>query len=163
MARQTFYVNARAIIERETSAGTEVLLQVRDKPGQPRRLEFPGGQLDPFEGILTGLAREVREETGLTLTRVLDETNRREWTSEAATVETLTPFFVYQTLRGPVDSVGFFFRCQASGELTRNGDEASGHKWWGVRTLKAAFDTEPERFDWLTQAAFGHYLTHNPA
>ena len=70
-----FYVNARAIIERQTEQGTEVLLQRREKPGQPRRLEFPGGQLDPFEGILEALRREVREETGLTVTALLDPAN----------------------------------------------------------------------------------------
>lgn len=158
MAKQTFYINARAIIERETETGTEVLLQMRDKPGQPRRLEFPGGQLEQYEGILDALAREVREETGLALVRVLDETRRHEWLSEAATVETLTPFFVYQTLRGPIDSVGFFFRCEASGELTGNGDEASGHEWWALGTLRTRFEAEPDSFDWLTQAALGHYL-----
>ena len=85
-----------------------MLLQVRDKPGQPRRLELPGGQLDPFESIWDALTREIREEAGLSLTRVLNEAKRREWISEVTPVETLTPFFVYQTLRGPVDSVGFF-------------------------------------------------------
>lgn len=156
-SKPLFYVNARAIIERDS--GTEVLLQVRDKPGQPRRLEFPGGQLEPFEGMLKALAREVREETGLTLERVLDATNRIESISAAATVETLTPFFVYQTLRGPVDSVGFFFRCQASGELTRRGDGASGHEWWPVGVLRAKFGADPETFGWLTQAAVQHYLS----
>ncbi|WP_420594870.1 NUDIX domain-containing protein [Deinococcus sp.] len=157
-AQQAFYVNARAIIERQTADGIQVLLQVRDKPGQPRRLEFPGGQLEPFEGILDALAREIREETGLQLVRVLDEPGQREWGSQAATVETLRPFFVYQTRRGPVDSVGFFFRCQASGELTPHGDEASGHEWWAVEALRARFAAEPEYFDWLTQAALERYL-----
>ena len=55
--KKDFYVNARAVIERDGEHGREVLLQVRAKPGQPRTLELPGGQLDPFESILAALRR----------------------------------------------------------------------------------------------------------
>ncbi|WP_158679863.1 NUDIX domain-containing protein [Deinococcus sp. NW-56] len=153
-----FYVNARAIIERETPQGTEVLLQRREKSGEPRRLEFPGGQLEPFEGILTALLREVREETGLTVTALLDPPNERVSNSSGGEVECLTPSFVYQTRRGPVDSVGFFFRVWAEGELTRAGDHAAGHSWVPLADLRRRLDAEPETFDWLTQGALGFYL-----
>lgn len=153
-----FYVNARAIIERETERGTEVLVQRREKAGQPRRLEFPGGQLDPFEGILNALRREVREETGLTVTALLDPANEQGHDAPGGEAECLTPSFVYQTTRGPVDSVGFFFRVRAEGELTRAGDGAAGHEWLPVATLRDRFARSPEDFDWLTQAALRFYL-----
>ncbi|GGS32036.1 NUDIX domain-containing protein [Deinococcus knuensis] len=87
--RKDFYVNARAVIERSGPHGREVLLQRRVKPGQPRRLEFPGGQLDPFEGITDALAREVREETGLTVTDYLTDLRGTTTGTPAAEVECL--------------------------------------------------------------------------
>ncbi|WP_170928712.1 NUDIX domain-containing protein [Deinococcus hopiensis] len=156
--KTTFYVNARAIIERETPQGTEVLLQRRQKRGQPQRLEFPGGQLEPYEGILDALKREVREETGLKVTQLLDGTNRTANDAPGGEVECLTPSFVYQTTRGPVDSVGFFFRVRAAGELTQRGDGAGGHEWLALAELCRRFETQPDGFDWLTQGALRFYL-----
>ncbi len=45
------HVNVRAIVERETPAGVEVLLQVRDRAGEPRTLELPGGRLDMNKAV----------------------------------------------------------------------------------------------------------------
>ena len=151
-------MNARAIVERDTASGVEVLLQVRDRAGEARGLEFPGGQLDEFEPVLAALAREVREETGLTLSRVLGDTNRTVSSADQGQVECLTPFFVYQTLRGPVDSTGFFFRIEAHGDLTKQGDGASGHRWVGVAELTGMFEQNPGQFDWLTRGALTYYL-----
>ncbi|WP_420688473.1 histidine phosphatase family protein [Deinococcus sp. ME38] len=159
--RKDFYVNARAVIERDGPREREVLLQRRVKPGQPRRLEFPGGQLDPFEGITDALAREVREETGLTVSGYLTDLRGTVTVTPAAEVECLTPSFVYQTRRGPVDSVGFFFRVQASGDLTERGDGAAGHEWVPLGEVRRRFRDAPDTFDWLTQAALRHLLTHD--
>lgn len=152
------YVNARAIIERETELGTEILLQYRERAGEPRTLELPGGRLDPYEPILEALRREVQEETGLHVTAILDETHRRQWTGTNAAVECLTPFFVYQTVRGPVDSIGFYFRCHAEGTLTTAGDGATGHTWVLTADLRQTFRENPDAFDWLTQGALHYYL-----
>lgn len=152
------YVNARAFIERTTAEGTELLLQLRQKPGEPERLELPGGRLDLFEPVLAALKREVKEETGLTVVEILDDPGRTVTQSEEAQVECLRPFFIYQTIQGPVDSAGFYFRVRAEGELTAAGDGASGHRWLSVRALRKQFSENPESFDWLTQAALDFYL-----
>jgi 8-oxo-dGTP diphosphatase len=120
----TIYVNARAIVERSGEGETEVLLQVRARPGEPERLEFPGGQIDPFEPVLEALAREIAEETGLSLDLVHERRSRVSHQGNEATVETFQPFFAYQTTDGPVDSLGFYFRCQVKGTAVEAGDAA---------------------------------------
>lgn len=152
------YVNSRAIIERETAGGREILLQVRDRPNEPQQLELPGGQIEEYESILGALAREVKEETGLTVTAILDETDRTVWSDGQITVECLRPFCAYQTTQGPIDSIGFYFRCRAEGELLRRGDGSYGHRWVPVRNLAAQVAAEPAAFSWLTKAVLQHYL-----
>lgn len=46
--------------------GHEVLLLDQATPPEPDRWDLPGGGLNPTEDLITGLRREVAEETGLT-------------------------------------------------------------------------------------------------
>ncbi len=65
------HANARAIIEREMPNGIEIVLQTRNKPHEgSQTLELPGGRIEEYEPVLTSLSREVKEETGLTLTTI---------------------------------------------------------------------------------------------
>ena len=94
------FVNARAIIERAGETETEILLQVRDKPNEPKSLEFPGGRIEVYESIEEALYREVFEETGLQVKAIIDGTNRSVYSKNSHSIEGLTPFYVYQTLQG---------------------------------------------------------------
>jgi len=154
-------VIARAIIERQTDEGTELLLQVRDREYGMNQMEFPGGKLEEFESIVDCVRREVLEETGLSVTKILDDTHRTVMIGEVATTECLKPFCVYQTLEGPVDTLGFYFRCHAEGTLLEKGDGAHGHRWIAVTELTEMMQETPEVFMWGAQAALKFYLTHS--
>jgi 8-oxo-dGTP diphosphatase len=154
----TIYVNARAIIERDEQFGAEILLQTRSKPGEPERLELPGGQIEPFESVHDALKREIAEETGLRIKEIHCDQSQRLHQTGGATVETFEPFFAYQTLDGPVDSLGFYFRCSADGEVVQSGDQTKQPTWFPVNELQERFEQTPGQFDWLTQAALSRYL-----
>lgn len=119
------HVNARTIVERSTPAGIEILVQVRNKPCEGGKwIELPGGRVEEFESLVDTLRREVREETGLAVTSIEGLDTRIETGAPDTCVECLQPFAVYQTLRGPVDSRGVYFRCRVEGQLLAAGDES---------------------------------------
>lgn len=155
------YVNARAIIEQKTADGMKILVQVRNKPYEGEKwLELPGGRVEEFESLVTALRREVREETGLEVTFIEGLDTRFETGSMDANVECLVPFAVYQTIRGPVDSIGIYFLCHAEGQLLITGDETENIQWVSIKQIAQWMREEPEKFDWVDRAGILFYLRH---
>jgi hypothetical protein len=64
------------------------------------------------------------------------EETRVEAVSPGTNVECLAPFAVYQTIQGPVDSMGVYFRCKAEGQLLTVGDDTESVKWVGNNSKK---------------------------
>jgi|SRR5690625_1352513 len=160
------FVNARAIIERQTDEGIEVLLQIRDKPNEPQAWELPGGRIEEYESIVKALTREVYEETGLHVIAIKDDMSRHVLSTSYSSIEGLTPFFVYQTLEGPVDSIGFIFRCEVDTENpTQMADkqEAYGHQWFSKEDLAITLKEQKDSFDFLTPGLLTYYFKNTPS
>jgi 8-oxo-dGTP pyrophosphatase MutT (NUDIX family) len=155
------YVNARAIIEQESAEGMLIVVQVRNKPYEGGKwLELPGGRVEEFESLIHALRREVREETGLEVTHIQGLDTRLETSLADSNVECFAPFAVYQTLQGPVDSMGVYFLCRAQGQLLSAGDETEDVQWMPVHQVAEWMKTSPEKFDWVDRAGLLYYLRH---
>ncbi|WP_282942034.1 NUDIX hydrolase [Paenibacillus sp. RC67] len=155
-----FFVNSRAIIERNEGAGTEIVVQIRNKSGEPQRWELPGGRIEPFESLTSALRREVKEETGLTVTEIEGENtfiDTRNMNSDFV-VECIRPFAAYQTVIGSIDSVGYYFRCKAEGQLLEQGDDTLNVQWIRVEELRQKMTEDPLQFSSVDRAGILFYL-----
>lgn len=155
------YVNVRALIIRETDFGEEILVQRRVKKHEENNLmELPGGRLEKFETLIGCLKREIKEETGLDLESIIDPIHRVETnTNDGFTVECMKPFAVYQTIEGPVDSMGVYFRCRAKGDLLEKGDETDTIEWVSHTKLQTLL--EEDRLSGVDRAGVQYYLNPN--
>jgi 8-oxo-dGTP diphosphatase len=153
------YCNCRAIIERKMEGGIEILVQMRNKPYEGSTLiELPGGRVEEFESLMDVLRREVREETGLDVWYIEGQDTRIETNGVDTNVECIRPYAAYQTLHGPVDSMGIYFRCLAQGQLLDAGDEARHPSWMALSEIARFLKDAPERFSFVDRAGLAFYI-----
>ncbi|MBA4493471.1 NUDIX hydrolase [Paenactinomyces guangxiensis] len=152
------YVNVRALIERTSDGKREILLQIRDREGEFEALELPGGQIEEFESLLQGLRREVFEETGLQIKTIVGSETYITTSQSDSNVECISPFAVYQTIYGPVDSMGVYFRCTAEGDLFKRGDGSKDARWVDIKEVQRLIGETPEVFSWVDLAGLKRYI-----
>ena len=114
--------------------------------------------MEEYESLDDALKREIKEETGLILHSVDGEQSRLVAGVRGTQVECLKPFAVYQTIQGPVDLLGFYFRCRAEGELKAVGDDALGASWIAIEELSNLVSQQPALFSWVDLAGIQYYL-----
>ncbi|WP_219836868.1 NUDIX hydrolase [Paenibacillus sp. R14(2021)] len=158
-----FFVNSRAIIERTNNGEIEIVIQTRAKSNSPLKIELPGGRIEPFESLTQALIREVKEETGLDVFEIEGQETRIDTVGidPDFEVECIRPFAAYQTIKGPFDSVGFYFRCKANGELLVAGDETLDIKWVNIEQLAKEINEMPLIFSDVDRAGIKYYIKHH--
>ena len=150
-----------AIIEKYIDGEKYILLQTRfkaDGGDTNGKLELPAGKIREYESIMTALRREVYEETGLTVTKVMGSDS--EFATCIGKVETVSvkPFCVTQNLSGAYSIILLTFICEAEGDLLDSTDETQNIRWAKADCVRQSVIDEPEQFFFMHINALKKYF-----
>jgi len=120
-----------AIIEKVEDGKRYSFMQTRWKPqASPTYLgvfEIPAGGIDGYENAYDAVKREVKEETGLEITKFIDDVQTPVMYARPGDASiAFRPFLCQQVLEtnGGLPWVGFVFRCEATGTISMQTSEA---------------------------------------
>lgn len=154
-----------AIIERKKEGNTEVLIQKRWRPNAEwnyhNTIEIPAGVLDRgYESVLYTLKREVKEETGLDVTEVVNLETSQFYSPKDDKSFAFRPFACSQQLKGGLPWVGFAFICRVKDdqELQNQEGETRDVHWIKKSELKKLFETDQKQFFTLHLGTLELYL-----
>lgn len=154
-----------AIIEKVENGQRYIFTQIRWKPeASPTYLgvlEIPAGGIDSYENVYDAMRREVREETGLEVTRFIDDHQTPVMEAQSGdTSIAFRPFICQQVLatNGGLPWVGFVFRCEAKGDIVMQSSEAKDPKWMTIDELDNILTNTPEKVFSLQVATLRYYI-----
>lgn len=150
-----------AIIEKIVNNEKYILIQTRQKEDGAETngmLEIPAGKIREYENIFRALRREVKEETGLSITKILGEDNQISNFIKGNEVISYTPYCVTQNLSGAYSIILNTFLCEAEGELLTETNESQNIHWMKIEELKKIFKNNPEKIFLLHINALQKYL-----
>ena len=150
-----------AIIEKIVNNEKYILIQTRQKEDGAETngmLEVPAGKIRKYENIFEALRREVKEETGLSITKILGEDNQISNFIKGNEVISYTPYCVTQNLSGAYSIILNTFLCEAEGELLTETNESQNIHWMKIEELKKIFKNNPEKIFLLHINALQKYL-----
>ena len=150
-----------AIIEKVVEGQKCILVQNRIKPNNPGEnglLEIPAGKIREFENLFSTLRREVREETGLTITSIEAEAHSNIQHADHYQVLSCEPFCVSQNTSGSYPILVITFLCKASGKLLKESDESQNIRWMPVTKVAQLLDDDTSQFYPMHIYALKKYL-----
>lgn len=149
--------NVAAIVLADS--GRAMLLQRRDKPGEPVRgkLEIPGGRWRAGESPDDAVAREVVEETGVELVGSVAGVERLRL-GENRSCSIAQPIAVISGLEGVYPSLHVLFACVGRGDPRPQPGETAEPRWWPIAEVEALLANRPEEFVDQTRAMLTAYF-----
>lgn len=154
-----------AILTRQENGQTEVFLQTRWKPdvspAYSGLLEIPAGGIDAYENVYDALRREVKEECGLEITKIIGDYQSpivEPRPNDQAFV--FKPFICQEALQtnGGLPWIGFVFLCEVEGEAKTDPAEAKDPEWVSIPKLKELVQDSPEKFFPLQLPVLQYFL-----
>ena len=150
-----------AIIEKIVNNEKYILIQTRQKEDGAETngmLELPAGKIREYENIFEALRREVKEETGLSITKILGEDNQISNFIKGNEVISYTPYCITQNLSGAYSIILNTFLCEAEGELLTETNESQNIHWIKIEELRRFLKNNPEKIFLLHINALQKYL-----
>ena len=135
-----------AIIEREINDNKHILVQTRQKRTDTEysgTIEIPGGKMRAFEDVYDTVRREVKEESGLEITFINGENDRKDYANRGDISSLIQPFCITQMSQGPF--IGLIFLCRAEGDPVQETNETKEVRWMNLDELKQIVNEQPER------------------
>ncbi len=150
-----------AIIAREVGGARCLLVQERRKLGagvENGLLEVAAGKGREYENVFDALRREVAEETGMRLTRIVGEDTAITRTENGYTIMSYMPFCTTQNLSGGYSIILHSFLCEAEGEPLAQTDQTRNLRWMPLDECRTRLLNCPEDFYPLHLNALSLYL-----
>lgn len=162
MAREVFAKPCvGAIIEKSADGEKYILVQTRQKEDgglTNGMLEIPAGKIREYEDVFDVLRREVKEETGLHVTRIDgEELSVYSKTGDVTTVS-FAPYCITQNLSGAYSIILHTFLVEAEGDLLEKTNETENIHWMKISNLKKLIESSPEDIFFMHINALKKYL-----
>ena len=152
---------AGALIERVIDGELHLLVQTRRKNsgGETNgKIEIPAGKIREHECIFDTLRREVREETGLTVTHIDGESEAVFSKTCGHTTVSFTPFCMTENLSGAYGIVLHTFLCRAEGTPLSHTDETEDIRWMSAGEIHRLLEDDPDCFFFMHVNALRKWL-----
>ena len=150
-----------AIIEKTVNDEKCILIQTRQKEdGEETNgmIEIPAGKIREYEDIFSALRREVWEETGLRITKILGENDIVSNQVGDVTTISFEPYCVTQNLSGAYSIILNTFLCEAEGDLLGCTDETENIRWEKISNVERLIKEEPENIFFMHLNALKKYF-----
>ncbi|WP_028855832.1 NUDIX hydrolase [Psychrilyobacter atlanticus] len=161
MEKEKFTIPAvRGIIEDNIDGEDVILIQKRFKDSKDGNglLEIPAGKIREFEDIFTCLRREIREETGLEVIKIVGEDEAVKVVENGYCVLNYESFSTSQNIGGEYPVMVQIFLCKAKGELLRSSNESQEIQWISLKVLKEKLERSQSDFYPMHISALKKYL-----
>lgn len=154
-----------AILQKKDKDGVKIFIQTRWKPhvNSPYSgmFEIPAGGIEEYEDVYEALKREVKEECGLDVVRIINDFKSEiEEPVEGDQAFVFKPFLCQQVLstRNGLPWVGFVFLCEVEGEVKVQIEEAKDPIWVTLDELERMIDDDPTKIFPLQLPVLKYYL-----
>lgn len=150
-----------AIIVKTVGNEKYILIQTRQKEDGNETngmIEIPAGKIREYEDVFTALRREVREETGLKITKIHGENQVTSCCINNVTTISFSPYCITQNLCGAYSIILHTFLCEAKGELLAYTSESNNIRWTPISEVKELLLEAPEKIFFMHLNALKKYL-----